>query len=201
MAVPPAAPPAVARRALARPVLLRRRCHRRRPGLFAHRIVLASASATLRTSCATPALYAYAAPSRQPRRAAVVEPRLGADAFEAVLEFLYCGEVAVRPRCCQRSSTPRCCSSSPPSAAAVDATLGRHLSAETCLAAAADAEGLTDLAAAAKTVALSSSMSSCARRRVYRRALRELLADPRLDGKSEVLVSGIVEGSAGSSAP
>ena len=125
-------------------------------------------------------------------------PGIGADAFEAVLEWLYCGEVGV-----VSSLLPAVLDASVKLELAhlqyaVAKALEDNLSAATCLETweAAETHGLAGLAEASKTVALREFDALChldAFATLSAERLRALLADPRLDSsRSEYLLNGLV---------
>ena len=91
------------------------------------------------------------------RRAAVVElPGVSADAFEVLLEWLYCGEVGLAPSLLPSVLDAAVRLELTSLQSAVARALEDNLSAETCLVAweAAECQGLAALAEASKTVAL-----------------------------------------------
>ena len=120
---------------------------------YAHRLVLASGSEYLS------ALVENSPPLAMQgrRRAAVVElPGVSADAFEVLLEWLYCGEVGLAPSLLPSVLDAAVRLELTSLQSAVARALEDNLSAETCLVAweAAECQGLAALAEASKTVAL-----------------------------------------------
>ena len=121
-------------------------------------------------------------------------PGVSADAFEVVLEWLYCGDVALVPALLPSLLDASVRLEIPSLQSAVAVALEDNLSASTCLVAweAAESQGLASLAEAAKTVALrefDALVHSDAFTTLTPERLRSLLSDPRLDASRDVLVA------------